>query len=150
MKTALLAAALILSTSALAQAPKAASLEWMSGTWVAKSEGATVTESWVGPANGMMVAANLSAWTSGGKFYEFLRIGETAEGLSYYASPGGRAPVEFKMKEAGDKRIVFENPQHDFPQRILYWREGDQLVARVEGTAGGKEKREEWRFDRAR
>ena len=109
-----------------------------------------MTESWVGPANGMMVAANLSAWTSGGKFYEFLRIGETAEGLSYYASPGGRAPVEFRMKEAGDKRIVFENPQHDFPQRILYWREGDQLVARVEGTAGGKEKREEWRFDRAR
>jgi hypothetical protein len=150
MKTALLAAALLLSTSALAQAPKAASLEWMSGTWVAKSEAATVAESWVGPGNGMMVAANLSTWTSGRKFYEFLRIGETAEGLSYYASPGGRAPVEFRMKELGDRRVVFENPQHDFPQRILYWREGEQLLARVEGTLGGKEKREEWRFDRAR
>lgn len=150
MKIVLLAAALLLPASALAQAPKAASLEWMSGTWVAKSPGATVTESWVGPGNGMMVAANLSTWSGGRKLYEFLRIGETAEGLSYYASPGGRAPVEFRMKELGERRIVFENPQHDFPQRILYWREGEQLVARVEGNAGGKEKREEWRFDRAR
>ena len=149
MKTALLAAALLLSTSVLAQT-KASSLEWLSGTWVAKSATATVTESWVGPGNGLLVAANLSTWTSGRKFYEFLRIGETAEGLSYYASPGGRAPVEFKMKELGDRRIVFENPQHDYPQRILYWREGEQLVARIEGHPGGKEKREEWRFDRAR
>ena len=150
MKTALLAAALLLSTSAIAQAPKASSLEWLSGTWVAKAEGATVTESWVGPGNGLMVAANLSTWTSGRKFYEFLRIGETPEGLSYYASPGGKAPVEFRMKELGERRIVFENPQHDYPQRILYWREGEQLVARIEGTPGGKEKREEWRFDRSR
>ena len=150
MKTVLLAAALLFATSALAQAPKASALGWLSGTWVANAEGATVTESWVGPGNGLMVAANLSTWAGGRKFYEFLRIGETADGLSYYASPGGRAPVEFKMKELGDRRVVFENPQHDFPQRILYWREGEQLLARVEGTAGGKEKREEWRFDRAK
>jgi hypothetical protein len=150
MRTAAVAAALLISLPALAQAPKASALEWLAGTWVAKSEAATVTESWVGPGNGMMVAANLSTWKSGRKFYEFLRIGETAEGLSYYASPGGKAPVEFKSKEVGERRIVFENAQHDFPQRILYWREGEQLVARVEGTAGGKEKREEWRFDRAR
>lgn len=147
-----LVVALGIAASAHAQnAPaRARALEWLSGTWVSRTEAATVTESWVGPGNGLMVAANLSAWKSGRKFYEFLRIGETAEGLSYYASPAGRAPVEFKLKELGERRIVFENAQHDFPQRILYWREGEHLVARVEGTAGGKEKREEWRFERAR
>jgi hypothetical protein len=39
---------------------------------------------------------------------------------------------------------VFANPQHDFPQRILYWRDGDALCAAVEGALQGEETREEW------
>ena len=81
-------------------------------------------------------------------WHEFLRIADTPEGFSYYASPGGRPAVEFKVKELGDRRVVFENAAHDFPQRILYWRDGDKLVARIEGTIGGKGKSEEWRFAR--
>jgi hypothetical protein len=97
-----------------------------------------------------MVATNLTAWPNGRKTFEFLRIAETPEGYSYFASPGGKPPVEFKLKEAGERRVVFENAVHDFPQRVLYWREGEQLVARVEGTIKGKERGEEWRFTRAR
>ena len=44
---------------------------------------------------------------------------------------------------------MFENAAHDFPQRVLYWRDGEALVARIEGTIAGKEKSEEWRFSRA-
>jgi hypothetical protein len=58
--------------------------------------------------------------------------------------------VEFKLKESGDQRIVFENAAHDFPQRILYWRDGDELMARIEGTVKGKERSEAWRFTRAK
>lgn len=150
MIRALLAALCIAATPALAQAPKASALDWMTGTWASKDQDATVTESWLGPGNGLMVAANLSAWSSGRKSYEFLRIGETPEGLSYYASPGGRPAVEFRLKELGERRVVFENAAHDFPQRILYWRDGEQLVARIEGTARNAPKSEEWRFDRVR
>ena len=53
------------------------------------------------------------------------------------------------FQEMGERRVVFENPMHDFPQRILYWRDGDQLVARIEGTVRNAPKHEEWRFDRA-
>ena len=35
---------------------------------------------------------------------------------------------------------------YDFPQRILYWRDGERLVARIEGTIAGKERSEEWIF----
>lgn len=56
--------------------------------------------------------------------------------------------MEFKLKEAGEKRVVFENAAHDFPQRILYWREGDDLVARIEGTMRGQPRQQEWRFSR--
>ncbi len=44
--------------------------------------------------------------------------------------------------------MVFENAVHDFPQRILYWREGEALLARVEGTLRGEPRSEEWRFSR--
>jgi hypothetical protein len=148
----LLAALLLSPALVLAQpAARVASLDWMSGTWERKAEGReTVSESWLGPGNGLMVAANLTTWPNGRRSFEFLRIAETPEGFSYYASPGGKAPVEFRLKESGERRVVFENAAHDFPQRVLYWREGEQLVARIEGTIKGKERSEEWRFSRSR
>jgi hypothetical protein len=145
MKT--LAALLLTPALAFAQA-RVESLDWLAGTWVQETPQEKVSESWLGPANGLMVAANLTARANGRKSFEFLRIGDTPEGFSYYASPGGKAPVEFKLKEAGERRVVFENAAHDFPQRVLYWREGDQLVARIEGVIRGKARTEEWRFNR--
>ena len=65
----------------------------------------------------MMAAVNLTTSTKRGATFEFLRIVESASGLSYLASPGGKAPVEFKLKTLGEKRVVFENLAHDFPQR---------------------------------
>ena len=146
----LILAALLFSTHALAQAPaKVDTLAWMAGSWTSESARGTVMETWLGPGNGLMVAANLSTFANGRKTFEFLRIAETPAGFSYFASPGGQPPTEFQLKEAGDRRVVFENAAHDFPQRILYWRDGDALVARIEGTIRGKERQEEWRFSRS-
>lgn len=131
---------------AFAQSPNADSLGWMAGAWVKKSEKETVSETWQGPAGGMLVATNLTQRASGRTSFEFLRIAETPTGLSYFAMPGGKPATEFRMKEFGAQRIVFENPEHEFPRRILYWRDGDALMARTEGSRGGKELSEEWRF----
>ncbi|HUP29636.1 MAG TPA: DUF6265 family protein [Usitatibacter sp.] len=136
-----------LANAAIAQAPpRVASLDWLAGTWTQASASGTVTESWLGPANGLMVAVNLTTTPGGRNSFEFLRIADTADSFSYHASPGGRPPVEFPLKELGTRRVVFENAAHDFPQRILYWRDGEALVARVEGTLRGSPRHEEWRF----
>src|SRR3954465_10256036 len=117
MRTILIVLSLV-ATSALAQAPaRVASLDWLTGTWVHEAEGARVTESWVGPANGMMVAANLTAGPGTKRFHEFLRIPDTPEGFSYYASPGGRPPEEFKLLESGERKVVFENAAKTYPRR---------------------------------
>ena len=148
MRTLLAAFLLALPALACAQAPPLSTLDWMSGTWVAETERESVVETWLGPRDGLMVAANLTIRGRNRRSFEFLRIAETPEGFSYFASPGGRAPVEFKLKEAGDRRVVFENAAHDFPQRILYWREGDSLVARIEGTLKGEPRSMQWNFKR--
>jgi hypothetical protein len=123
-------------------------LQWMSGTWTQKKGEETVQESWLGPRGAMMAAVNLTSSAKRKTEYEFLRIAATPTGLSYFASPGGKTPVEFKMKEMADKRVVFENLAHDFPQRIIYWLESDgAMKARIEGTVQGKPRAMEWRFE---
>lgn len=44
--------------------------------------------------------------------------------------------------------MAFENPTHDFPQRISCWREREALSARVEGTIKGTPRSEQWRFEK--
>jgi hypothetical protein len=145
-------AAVLSATSVIAQTNGIQQLSWMAGTWVQTKDADTVQESWLGPQGNTMVAVNLTQSARRGTSFEFLRIVETPNGLSYMASPNGRSPAtEFKLKEMGDKRVVFENPTHDFPQRVIYWREADGgMKARIEGTVQGKERGLEWRFERAK
>jgi hypothetical protein len=122
-------------------------LAWMTGTWTMAKDGETVQESWLGPRGGMMVAVNLTSSPKRNSF-EFLRIVEGPGGLVYLASPGGKSVTEFKLKEMGEKKVVFENPAHDFPQRVIYWIEADgAMKARIEGTIQSKARAMEWRFE---
>jgi len=83
--------------------------------------------------------------------FEFMRIEQAADGsLVYQAQPAGRPATPFKLKSMSESRVEFENAEHDFPQRIIYWRKGEQLCARVEGTLGGKPESEEWCWNRSK
>lgn len=126
-------------------------LAWMTGTWTQTKESDTVQESWLGPRGKMMVGSNLTQSARRGTTFEFLRIVEGPNGLSYLASPGGKPPVEFKLKEMSDKKVTFENLANDFPHRVIYLLEADgAMKARIEGTMQGKERGIEWRFERSK
>jgi hypothetical protein len=78
-------------------------------------------------------------------FEEKLRI-VPKEGMVYYVAdvPENAQPVYFKLTELSEKGFSFENPAHDFPQKIVYKRDGDRLRARI--SAG--DKAEEFEFGR--
>jgi len=63
------------------------------------------------------------------------------------ARPRGGAPTEFLLVEITPyDRVVFANPQHDFPKRIIYERRGDELLARVDdGSDDGEGEDYEYR-----
>jgi hypothetical protein len=144
-----LAAALLLCAAAAPSlAQELADLAWMSGSWIERKDGRETEEHWLAPKGGMMVAVNRATAPNTRTSFEFLRI-EILDGKPVYqASPGGRFATEFRMVEAGEQRIVFENPAKDFPRRISYWREGEALFARVEGTIRGEARAQQWRFER--
>ena len=84
-------------------------------------------------------------------FFEFLRIETTDDGTYYIAQPKGRSPgTRFTMIELSDNRVVFENPDHDFPQRIVYERDGNELHASIEGIQNGQHRVEHWKWRRTR
>ncbi len=124
-------------------------LGWMAGHWVSKSATEEVQENWLGPRANLMVATNLTHTAGRGSAFEFLRIAEKDGRAVYFASPGGRPPVEFPVKLMTADSVVFENPAREYPQRILYRRDGEALVAGIEGRRGGNDASEEWRFTRA-
>jgi hypothetical protein len=77
--------------------------------------------------------------------FEFLRIEERDGQIVYWSMPDGRSPATpFGLKEVAGTRVVFENTAHDFPQRIIYWKDGSALRARIEGTVNGKAGSQEW------
>jgi hypothetical protein len=130
-------------------ATQADRLAWMEGRWVGETNGLSMEERWTGPVGGALLGIHSDVKAGRLVSWEFLRIDSTSEGTFYFASPRSAAPTPFKLLELGDKRVVFENKQHDFPQRILYWLDaGGALHARIEGPRGGKTVEMEWVWTR--
>lgn len=128
---------LLLGVAGAAPAPL---LDWIGGHWCTELGEETVEEVWLPPHGG--VAIGLSRTRTGERTtaFEYLRIVEVDGVPSYIAQPGGRPPTTFTRTASGDNWIRFENPEHDFPQRIEYRRDGDALRAE---TAGPGENGEE-------
>lgn len=56
----------------------------------------------------------------------------------FTALPCGQRETTFTEFRRGGTEIAFENPEHDFPQRVLYRLQGNtRLLASIEGTRKG-------------
>lgn len=146
-----------LTFAAALAAPQAApatadQLAWISGYWLSCEGGREVSETWSDPRDGLLIGSALT--TQGGRLsgFETSRISPLTSGggqLAYFAGVDGAPPVAFAVKEVSGTRVVFENPENDFPQRILYERDGDVLNARIEGRMGEREQAMTWSYRKA-
>jgi hypothetical protein len=133
--------------STAAHAAPAVDWSWLTGDWRRCKDGEIVEERWLGPRGEMLIGANLTS-SPGKATFENLRIARSDDDWTYWAAPMGRTPVPFRLVESGAQRAVFANPAHGFPARISYWREGEALLARIEGTIRDQPAAVEWRFAR--
>ena len=70
-------------------------------------------------------------------FVEALALIAMGNDVFYLARPPQNSgPVAFRLTEASDEHAVFENPAHDFPQKLHYRRNGDVLRIEVSGETG--------------
>jgi hypothetical protein len=132
-----LGVAAIVSLAAAQPAATVDQLAWLSGTWVAESEDGWTEERWATPRGGVMLGTSLTGRGQRARGYEFMRIAADAEGrLTFWASPGGQTPVPFRLISASASEAVFENAQNDYPNRIVYRRRGNVLLAEISGAGG--------------
>ena len=109
---------------------------WMAGCWSGSRGEERFHERWTlaDPATLLGVSHTLK----GGRVsaFEFLRVIVKNGKAVYVAQPGGVPPTEFVATDVSADQIVFENPKHDFPKRVIYRRSGaDHLTASIDGGA---------------
>ena len=127
-------------------------LAWLKGCWSLNRNGRETTEHWLKPAGGTMLG--ISRTLADGKTveFEFTQIRQESSGeIFFIAKPSGQPEATFKMIKGSPREVIFENPQHDFPQRVIYRLQSDSsLLGRIEGVSKGKEKSVDFPMTRAR
>ena len=122
------------------------SISLLSGYWLSCNEGVEISETWSDLRSGMLLGTSITVNRSGKLSWESARIAPSDEGYVFFANPSGQAPTRFQLKSAERNELVFENLEHDFPQRLIYRRDKDKLHARIEGMVEGKPESEEWTY----
>lgn len=146
--------ALVLATTPATPPPPAAEIDrlgFIAGCWtLTRPNGTKIEEQWLAPSGGAMLGMSRSVRDAKLREFEFMRILPGADGrLQYVAIPSGQAEAAFPVKEIAENAVTFENPQHDFPQRILYRLvDKDTLVARIEGSVAGQARAADFPYSR--
>jgi len=139
----------LLALASPVSAAKLSDLSWMSGSWVGDSKGMHAEEHWTSPEGGIMLCMHRDVIEGRRTAFEFLRVVERGDSLVFIAMPKARNETPFPLKSLAGKKVVFENLEHDYPQRVIYWQEKPgTLSARTEGMLNGKLESEEFTWTR--
>ena len=114
-------------------------LSWLAGCWAAEGGEPGSLEHWMPLAGGTMLGVARTVKNGKTVAHEFMQIREVAPGqIVYLAMPSGRTATPFALKRQAAGEVVFENLEHDFPQRVMYRQQANGgLLARIEGTRDG-------------
>ncbi|MRD47556.1 hypothetical protein GHT07_09725 [Caenimonas koreensis DSM 17982] len=125
--------------AAAAQEATLDQLGWLTGCWTTIGAEAGSGEQWTSAAGGTLLG--MSRTVRGGKTaaYEFMRITVSPDGkFVFHAQPSGKPAESLVAVKQSASEVVFENLQHDFPQRVIYRNvPPDKLDASIEGLRNG-------------
>ena len=116
-------------------------LGWIAGCWESNdtAKRRTTAEHWMKPAGGLMLGVGRTVKNDRAVDFEFMRIEQKNENIFFIAKPkSNKDETPFKLIKLSAFEAVFENPDHDFPQRVIYKRAGKKLTGRIEGNKDGK------------
>jgi hypothetical protein len=139
MRSALAAIGILIGSTAAAQTRSLADVQWMVGCWERTTRTGKGVELWSAPQGGMMMGVAYAVTDTSVREGEQLRMWVSGDTLVYEAHPSSQARTLYKTTVPVSGEVTFENPQHDFPQRIVYRRVGtDSLIARIEGDRANR------------
>jgi hypothetical protein len=111
-------------------------LKWLLGDWQVTNENTIVKESWKQVSNKTFEGSGQSIDRKTGKikFSESMRIVAMSDNIFYLAKvKENKFPVSFQLTMCDNKLALFENPEHDFPKKLGFYMDKDDLVVDVLG-----------------
>lgn len=116
--------------------------DWLLGSWINESANGTLSESWQKQNDSVYRGESYFVKQADTIHFESIVLSERNGSVFYSPTVRGQnndKPVDFKLTSATASQLVFENPAHDFPQKIIYHKiTGDSLVAEISGMQQGK------------
>jgi len=117
---------------------------WFLGRWIYKGKNETILELWEKKNDSLYTGTSYLTVSKGTVVQEELQLVFSNWNIDYIALPllinPDSVPVTFALTEFSDSCYVFENPAHDFPQKITYTRiSKDSIKAVISGITEGRE-----------
>ena len=113
----------------------------MAGCWEQRDDAKKllISEQWMSPAGTSILGIGRTVKNGKTVDYEFMRVEQRVDGIYYVAKPKeNNDETAFKLIRSTLNEVVFENKEHDFPQRIIYKLMGIKMIGRIEGNNNGK------------
>jgi hypothetical protein len=128
--------------------------EWLIGTWENKTQRGCLYETWTKISDDELSGKSYILKEKDTIVLETIRLVQEQNSLFYIPKVKNQnddMPVRFTTKIVSDVELVFENPQHDFPQIISYTKiNADSLVAEISGIKNGKERKQTFPMKRVK
>lgn len=120
-----------------------ADFQWLTGQWERETRRGAVFEEWsiTGPTTLSGTGFSIDSKTGERVVSEEILLTRMGEDFFYIPKVKGNSlPVAFRLVSSSSDHLVFENPEHDFPQRIEYKRTSEGgLHATISDMARSKE-----------
>jgi hypothetical protein len=116
--------------------------DWLIGNWENTSPDGVLTENWQKVNDSTFNAVSYFIKGKDTLHFESIVLAQKGENLTYSATVKGQnedKAVSFPSKSETEDKLVFENPQHDYPQKITYTKSANNtLTAEISGKLNGK------------
>jgi len=126
-------------------------LNWLIGEWHRSTADKKSVEKWTEVSNHTFEGLAFNVQNGDTTITEYLRLEQFGDEIFFTARVAhNEFPVSFRLVFLENNKCIFENPGHDFPQRIIYQlKQNNQLYARVEKTAQNKTSGFDYLYDKA-
>lgn len=128
--------------------------EWLIGTWENKTKKGSIYETWTKADNNELLGKSYTVKDKDTIIFENIRLVQENEKLFYTPTVNNQndgLPVRFAAKTISANQLVFENPEHDFPQIITYTKiTSDSLIAEISGTKNGQKRKQTFPMKRVK
>jgi len=131
--------------------PDLKKFDWMLGKWRGGNDSVVMHEEWNTLSDTAMDGVGTVTVKGDTTFSENIKLHIKDADIFYQVTGAGNiGVVDFKFTGIVKDTFIFENPAHDFPQKIAYIKTPNGMYVKVDGMDNGMYHKEEFDFNKAK